>query len=1007
MQGILPPLKNAIISLLHGRDRSRHPIGIQVLLNGLTGTLCFVLGLISDRIVIGATEHTIWLPAGLLVALLLTTGWRFITGFALGLILLATTSASFWVHTVMNLLNVAAMSVVLLHYRRRRPGLLWPEGRIGPILEIVFLAAVVPGTVSLVTDFVLMQQFQMELLAESFCHGLGYALTGICCVGFVMRESPSTREIWNRRGVVEYAFLSIGLFVSTYISHVLLDRLVGITLPFMFWCLIRFGYRGTAFFMLYVSLAAIYSASLGMGPIFKSDNLTNIITLQIFYVILTGCGLGVVAIIEDNELSKRLARDAESQYRILFDHSPDAVILYDLNEMKLIEWSRAAARLFGCPNVEMHRLNLRESVPQLEMIANQTRMRSQLVAEGISALRIADEKEKSVIIRSTAVEFGQQKRHLAILRDISLDTILSGDKSESDDLQDLRNQVNVLKQEVHERLRAEGQLRLTSDKYVDLGENLPGMLFQTFGTHDGSVFDVPYISDRCYEYTGWKPEEIYEVPMRLIESIHQEDLPNYLALAMESTRKLIEKEVVTSPFEFEFRCVSTTGQIRWLYTRSVGRVIFDDLMLFNGIAIDVTDRKEAEQALSVQEYRYQNLFEGLLQGILVIRDGKPIIVNQAWARFHGCTVEEIQQLSSIAPLIASYDRERVFGVFDAISHQRLVPDVFEYEGAKKSGGMVWLECTAIPIEWEGGTAIQLMSLDVTHRKRAERELKLAYEKLEQRVADRTLRLGRLNQTLKQEVSERKQAQREADELQGQLAHASRLSLMGEMAAGIAHEVHQRLEAIKNFAAGSKIRLNNGGMTSQEIKEKMALVADESLRAGEVLQSVKNFIRHRTVKRSPRELGPVVKDAVRFCKHNADRNGVAIECLVPQSEIYCSMDSIQITQVLINLIFNGIDSFEGAPESNLREITVRVEALEDQNRVGICILDRGVGIPEALREKIFEQYYTTKEQGLGMGLSISRRIVNEHEGQLSFTSSDDAGTEFRLQLPTIGEPGDLA
>jgi C4-dicarboxylate-specific signal transduction histidine kinase len=227
--------------------------------------------------------------------------------------------------------------------------------------------------------------------------------------------------------------------------------------------------------------------------------------------------------------------------------------------------------------------------------------------------------------------------------------------------------------------------------------------------------------------------------------------------------------------------------------------------------------------------------------------------------------------------------------------------------------------------------------------------------------------------------------------------------MGEMASAIAHEVNQPLTAIANYVYACMRLLRSGAATQEETLEVMQRVASEAERAGEVVRKMRSFVRGEEGQISAVDANFLVAEVLRLAAPEARQSGVelvpALESGLPE---VCA-DSIQIQQVLLNLVRNAVEAIVAG---SARERVVRIEtARGEAGRVAIRVADTGPGLaPEAL-ERVFEPFYTTKADGIGIGLALSRSIVDAHGGRLWATAAPGGGATFHLSLPIAPEPGE--
>ncbi len=248
-----------------------------------------------------------------------------------------------------------------------------------------------------------------------------------------------------------------------------------------------------------------------------------------------------------------------------------------------------------------------------------------------------------------------------------------------------------------------------------------------------------------------------------------------------------------------------------------------------------------------------------------------------------------------------------------------------------------------------------------------------------------------------DITERKNAAEEARQRQIELAHVARLSTMGEMASGIAHELNQPLSAISNYTRGSirMLQSDKEGIREQLI-EVMERVASQAERAGEIIRQLRRFIRKEEPERSWVDLNGLIRELVAFLKPELRKAKVTLQLQLQEELPLLWAHDIQLEQVLLNLTRNAIEAMQDMP---VRERLLLIQSSLEDGDIELVVQDSGHGIDEAMREKIFEPFVTTKEHGMGLGLSISRGIIEAHGGWLMLDHSGDQGTRLRIVLPS--------
>lgn len=251
-----------------------------------------------------------------------------------------------------------------------------------------------------------------------------------------------------------------------------------------------------------------------------------------------------------------------------------------------------------------------------------------------------------------------------------------------------------------------------------------------------------------------------------------------------------------------------------------------------------------------------------------------------------------------------------------------------------------------------------------------------------------------------DISEEVKAQQDVKESRDRLTHVSRLSSMGELAAGIAHEINQPLTAVSTYAHACKLLIEHNSDTDlknveDKLLQTLEKIRTQSQRASDVIQRLREFVKKRVAQREPIELNKLVNETVAMAKVDTRLldHGIELNLAVSPTPIV-SVDPVQLQQVLLNLIRNAIDAMEeqvGAP------VTITSHWV-DSETVQVSVIDCGYGISEEQSKELFDPFFTTKTTGMGMGLPISQSIIHAHGGQLIYEPGETSGSIFSFKLP---------
>jgi PAS domain S-box-containing protein len=400
------------------------------------------------------------------------------------------------------------------------------------------------------------------------------------------------------------------------------------------------------------------------------------------------------------------------------------------------------------------------------------------------------------------------------------------------------------------------------------------------------------------------------------------------------------------PLEVAIRCKNNSIKTV-LVTAAAIHHDFEDVYL--AVLYDITHRKQIED-------KFNAIFNASVEGIITIDTSSIILsANTAVETIFGYTPEELQgcSISKLIPSSATkmpYPRRPHATPF--------IGQIQEIEGIRKNG-------SAVPLE----LSITEFAIDNDH----------------------------YFANIMRDVSLRKHREQQDKEHLDELAHVTRLGLMGEMASGIAHEVNQPLAAISSYSQASINLIRTENPDLSKLTEILYKTQQQALRAGRIIHRMREFVKSHSIHRSTAEINTLISDAVGLCIGEIKQNDIKLTFGFENNLPPICVDHIQIEQVIINLIRNSVDALQNLPAKQQRQLSIQSQ-LTLNNAIQVRVKDNGPGFDEAQRQQILTPFYTTKADGMGMGLSITRSIIEAHEGDLHFNGKPGKGASFYFTLP---------
>ncbi|MDR2613742.1 MAG: PAS domain S-box protein [Candidatus Accumulibacter sp.] len=374
----------------------------------------------------------------------------------------------------------------------------------------------------------------------------------------------------------------------------------------------------------------------------------------------------------------------------------------------------------------------------------------------------------------------------------------------------------------------------------------------------------------------------------------------------------------------------------------------------------VRRRIDAEQAHR-WEYAFRKAMEDSLKVGMRARDlaGKVTYVNPAFCQMFGFSEEELLGTSLPQPYWAPEEMERTQAIHDRVIAGEVPKEGIELRMMRKDGRRLDVLIYEAPlIDADGQHTGWMASLiDITARRQAEDLARQQQEKLQA---------------------------------------TSRLVTMGEMASTLAHELNQPLAAITSYAAGCVNRLESGNFSVDDLRVALTKLGAQAQRAGRIIRRVHDFVRKSEPRLIPHDLAEVIDDAVGLIEPTARLARVRIECDIPADVPRLKLDQVMIEQILLNVMRNAIEAMSAPFPPERRYLKIKVGRVGDQ--VHIRVIDRGTGISREVRDRLFTPFFSTKTEGMGMGLNICRSIIEFHRGRLWIEENPEGGAIVVISLP---------
>ena len=501
------------------------------------------------------------------------------------------------------------------------------------------------------------------------------------------------------------------------------------------------------------------------------------------------------------------------------------------------------------------------------------------------------------------------------------------------------------------RHKAASAARESEDRFRLLAETAPLMIWMS-----DPAGRRTYFNRRWLDLTGRSADE--DLADGWIDSVNPDDRK----AAHETYKQAVAER---RSFTIDYRLRRRDGEDRWILDHGVPRIDDDGVFVgYVGSVIDITALNTALQAVLESNALRSAIFGSLYGQVAAIdSDGVIIAVNHSWTRFAENSPDPTRDLAVGANCLEVWREAAAAGDADAFRAYEAVTAVlkgqkdyvFEY-ACRSQDGERWFELAVEPFRRpEGGAVISY--IDITRRHQAEEE-----------------------------------ARRQREEL----AHAQRVTTLGELSASLAHEINQPLAAIVTNAQAAVRLLDRQGVAHTDVSEALTDMAADARRASAIIQRLRALSRKEHAPQAGLDLNVLIDDVVSLLRHDFVRKQImvlrAFDPVVPT----VSGDPVQLQQVVLNLLVNASEAI-ALTDGGKREVTIATR-YRTPGRVEVAVRDSGIGAKGSDLARMFERFVSTKPGGLGMGLAISRSIVEAHGGQIRAIANPDRGLTLHVELP---------
>jgi PAS domain S-box-containing protein len=723
-------------------------------------------------------------------------------------------------------------------------------------------------------------------------------------------------------------------------------------LPFLLWAAVRFGPGGASVCLLTFAVLSVWGAIHGHGPFVGYSPHENVLSLQLFLIVTYVPLLALTGVLRERRHTAEEARRSEQQLNLALRAA----------HVRTWEWCIAA-------DSENYRRFIETIHADDLAVVEAAIARAAAGADAYDIeFRLADDPQR-----------WQQSKGRVIRDDDGVPARMIGVSADVTE-----------RKHAEAALLSESMLRESAAQLRELANAMPQIVFTARA--DGAI---DFFNQKWYEFTGTSEAAITDDTW--FSMIHPDDANGCIATWRSNV-------AVGRPHEHEARFRSAkTNAYRWHLVRALP-VHADDgsIRRWYGTATDIDDRKRAEDALRSTEIKLR-YFGEQLEHRVAERTRELSLVNESLRAEIDVRVRIEKALraseerfvkafcaSLDAIVISSSPSERIIEVNERwqsmFGYAR--DEVIGRVGAELGIGPDANDETRLRGMMAVGGCIREVEVDIRNRRGERLRAVLSRERLD--VAGESCYI-----TMLRDVTERRRAEQVIAAQRRQLAHLGRVAVLGELSGALAHELNQPLTAILANARAAQRLLARPRIDAKEISDILDDIASDDLRAGAVIRRMRDLIRNGDTAPQLTDANDVVREVLDIAHGDLMLREVMVTTRLSPSLPSVPADRVQLQQVLLNLIVNACDAMADNPRGDRMLV---ISSARDSTVVRLSVSDHGTGIPTEPVELVFEPFRTTKEHGLGLGLSICRSIVAAHGGKMWAVNNQERGATFHLALP---------